>query len=84
MGWKQDLVLFFFPIFLVEREPMWDGNFRRTATALAAGTSLSENQCGMETRCSASCGRAGLRVEREPMWDGNKNQVRQIGGRAGR
>ena len=32
----------------VEREPMWDGN-SNIANELNQGTSLSENQCGMET-----------------------------------
>ena len=32
---------------------------------------LSENQCGMETRMDSSCILVLNTVEREPMWDGN-------------
>ena len=55
--------------FLVEREPMWDGN-GETMTLPSCFMRLSENQCGMET-LSKIDKIAYQSVEREPMWDGN-------------
>ncbi len=36
--------------------------------------SLSENQCGMETRVGDT-GNVPVYVEREPMWDGNNQDL---------
>ena len=62
---------------------MWDGNPNRWNDP-AYITSLSENQCGMETRQAATY-KSGCRcVEREPMWDGNFVRVRKIDRRSSR
>ena len=78
MGWKRVVTT---PsesaTFLVEREPMWDGNLQY-ATASRSERPLSENQCGMETENEVrEVGRGS--VEREPMWDGNGLTDRLLG-----
>ncbi len=71
MGWKHLDVTFIQLVGHVEREPMWDGNTRSLVSVEPSGFTLSENQCGMETRDPRSRVSRWPVVEREPMWDGN-------------
>ena len=56
--------------YLVEREPMWDGNIAWRGGSRGYNK-LSENQCGMETFIVRFRREVLALVEREPMWDGN-------------
>jgi len=49
------------PPSLVEREPMWDGNFLEIARSVVWYIELSENQCGMETTIGSLDSLSGIR-----------------------
>ena len=61
--------------YLVEREPMWDGNPEGANGTPKPASQLSENQCGMETIIMRQVPPYFLLVEREPMWDGNRDNL---------
>jgi len=48
VGWKRYLLQLLINLFIVEREPMWDGNITSILHHFKP-PKLSENQCGMET-----------------------------------